>query len=156
MTLTDYTFQEKEVGRGLTNIDDCVDASIRRLEDYKEKRREGLITATRNNINNTRKNRTIIPRKQKWEEKQLYRRFNGLINNNSHEKNWTWLKKRNLKRETGFLLIATQTKAIWTNYIKVIINKTQQNSICRLYSDRDEIINHIREYSKLAQKEYRH
>ena len=36
------------------------------------------------------------------------------------------------------------------------IDKTQQNSKCRLYGDRDETINHIiSECSKLAQKEYR-
>ena len=35
------------------------------------------------------------------------------------------------------------------------IDKTQQNSKCRLYGDRDETINHISECSKLAQKEYK-
>ena len=45
---------------------------------------------------------------------------------------------------------------IRTNHIKVKIDKTQQNSKCRLCSDRDETINHIiSEYSKLAQKEYK-
>ena len=35
------------------------------------------------------------------------------------------------------------------------IDKTQQNSKCRLCSDRDETINHISECSKLPQKEYK-
>ena len=36
------------------------------------------------------------------------------------------------------------------------IDKTQQNSRCRLCSDRDETINHIiSECSKLSQKEYK-
>ena len=44
--------------------------------------------------------------------------------------------------------------AIRTNHIKARIDKTQQNSKCRLCSDRDETINHIiSECSKLAQKE---
>ena len=40
--------------------------------------------------------------------------------------------------------------------MKARIDKTQQNSICRLWSDRDETINHIiNECRKLAQKEYK-
>ena len=43
-----------------------------------------------------------------------------------------------------------------TNHIKARIDKTQQNSKCRLCGDRDEINNHIiSECSKLAQKEYK-
>ena len=141
----------KRGGRGLSSIEDSVDVSIQRLEDYIEKRGGRLITSTRNNTDNTRTNRTTITRKQKWEEKQLYGRFNGLINI-SHEKKWTCLRKGNLLRETGSLLIAEQYNTIRTNYIKA----RQQNSKCRLCGDRDETINHIMsECSKLAPKEYK-
>ena len=95
-------------------------------------------------------------RKQKWEGKQLYDRFKGLINNISHQKIWTWLRKGNRKRETESLRIAAQDNAIKTNHIKAKIDKTQQNSKCRLCGDRDETINPIiSECSKLAQKEYK-
>ena len=88
--------------------------------------------------------------------KQLYGRFKRLINNISHQKTWTWLRKGNLKRETESLLIAAQDNAIRTNHIKARIDKTQQNSKCRLCGDSDETINHIiSECSKLAQKEYK-
>ncbi len=50
--------------------------------------------------------------------KQLYGRFKHLINNISHQKTWTWLRKENFKRETESLLIATQGNAIRTNLIK--------------------------------------
>ena len=64
-------------------------------------------------------------------------------------------KKGNFKRETESLLIAAQDNAIRSNHIKARIDKTQQNSKCRLCGDRDETINHIiTECSKLAQKEY--
>ena len=54
------------------------------------------------------------------------------------------------------LLIAAQNNAVRTYQIKARIDKTQQNSKCRLYGDRDETINHIlSECSKLAQKEYK-
>ena len=69
---------------------------------------------------------------------------------------WTWLRKENLKREAESLLIAAQNNAIRTNYIKARIDKTQQNSRCRLCGEREETIIHIiSECSKLAQKEYK-
>ena len=74
----------------------------------------------------------------------------------SHEKRWTWLRKGNLKRETKSLLTAAQNSTIRTNHIKARIDKTQQNSKCRLYGDRHKTINHIiSEYCKLVQKEYK-
>ena len=100
-------------------------------------------------------NRMTITRKQKWEGKQLYGRFKRRMNNISHDKTWTWLRKENFKRETESLLIAAQNNAIRTNHIKARIDKTQQNSKCRLCGDRDETINHIiSECHKLAKKEY--
>ena len=91
--------------------------------------------------------------KQKWEGKHLYERFKRLINNISHDKTWTWLRKGNFKRETESLLMAAQNNALRTNHIKTRIDKTQQNSKCRPYVDRDETINHIiSECSKLAQE----
>ena len=145
----------KEGGRGIASIEDTVDASIQRLEDYIEKHERVLITAIRNDTDNTIDERMIKTRK-KWEGKQLYGRFKRLINNISHQKTWTWLRKGNLKRETESLLIAAQDNAIRTNHIKVRIDKTQQNSKCRLCGDKDETINHIiSECSKLAQKEYK-
>ena len=92
-----------------------------------------------------------ITTKQKWEEKQLYGRFKRIINTISHLE-----LARKMKRETESLLIAVQNNAIRTNHIKAGIDKTQQNSKCRLCGDRDEMINHIiSEYWKLAQNEYK-
>ena len=141
----------KEVGRGLASIEDSVDASIQRVEDYIQKHDRRLITALRNYTNNTNDNRMTISRKQKWERKQLTGRFKRLINNISHDKTRTWLRKGNFKRETEPFLIAAQNNTVRTNHIKARINKMQQNCKCRLCSDRDETINHIiSECSKLA------
>ena len=146
----------KQGGRGLTSIEDTVDASIQRLEDYIERHERGLITTIRVDTDNTINKRMTTTWKQKWEGKQLYGSFKRLINNISHQKTWTWLRKGNLKRVMESLLIATQDNAKRTNHIKARIDKTQQNSKCRLCSDRDETINHIiSECSKLAQKEYK-
>ena len=68
----------------------------------------------------------------------------------------TWLRKGNFKKETEALLIAAQDSAIRTNHIKARIDRTQQNSNCKLCGDRDENINHIiSDCSKLAQREYK-
>ena len=116
---------------------------IQRLKDYIQKHDGGLITAIRNDTDNTMDNRMTITRKQKWDGKQLYGRFKRLINNISHDKTWTWLRKGNFKRETESFLIAAQNNAIRTNHIKARIDKTQQNSKCRLCGDKDETINHM-------------
>ena len=50
----------KESGERLASIEDSVDASIQRLEDYYG---GGLITATRNDTYNTKANRWAITRK---------------------------------------------------------------------------------------------
>ena len=119
----------REGGRGLDSIEDSVDTSMQRLEDYIEKRGGRLITVTRNNTIDTRTSETTITRKQKWEEKQLYGRFKRLTSDISHEKTWTLLKKKgHLKREIESLLIAAQNNAIRTNHTKARIDKTQQNS----------------------------
>ena len=65
----------KEGGRGIASIEDSIDTSIQRLEDYIQKHEGGLITAIRNDTDNTLTNRMTIPRKQEWEGKQLYGRF---------------------------------------------------------------------------------
>ena len=61
-----YVFR-KEEGRGLASIEDPVDASIQRLEDYIEKHERGLITSIRKYTDNTTDDRMTISRKQKWE-----------------------------------------------------------------------------------------
>ena len=115
----------KEGGRGLASIEDSVDTFIQRLEDYIEQLERGLSTAIRNNTDNTKDKRMTKARKQKWKEKQLHARFKRLINNISHDKTWTWLRKGNFKRETESLRMVAQNSAIRTNLIKARIDKTQ-------------------------------
>ena len=143
---------KKEGGRELASIEDGVDASIQRLGDYIEKHEGGLITAVRN-ILTTRWPTEWQKQGNKNGKKNNSERFKRLINNISHQKTWTWLRKGIYKRETESLLIAAQNNAIKTNHIKTRKGKTQQNSKCRLCGDRDETINHIiSECSKLAQE----
>ena len=55
----------KEGGGGLASIEESIDASIQRLEDYIEKHERGLITAISNDTDNTIDNRMSTTRKQK-------------------------------------------------------------------------------------------
>ena len=57
--LIEYMYQERREKEDFASID----ASIQPLEDYIKKHGEGLTTATRNDTDNTKANRTTITRK---------------------------------------------------------------------------------------------
>ena len=57
-------------------IEDNIDASIQRFEDYIGERKRRLITATRNNTDYTRSKRKGVARKQKWGGKNSF----GVLN----------------------------------------------------------------------------
>ena len=85
---------KKEGGRGLTSIEDSVDASIQWLKDYIEKHEQGLITAIKDDAGNTMANRMTITRNKNG-KKNNYGRFKWLINNIPHDHTWTCLGKVN-------------------------------------------------------------
>ena len=150
MTLTDYMCQEKEE-EDLPALKTVL--TIRRLH-RKARGKTGHIHQKQYWLHEEEQNGNN--QKGKGEEKQFYGRFKRLTSDILHEKTWTWLRKWNLKRETESLLIAAQNNAIRTNQIKARIDKTQQNSRCRLCGDRDETINPIiSECSKLTQRDYK-
>ena len=62
----------KEGGSGLASTEDSDDASIQRIEDYIQEHERRLITATRNDTENTMNNRLTITRKQKREKTTLW------------------------------------------------------------------------------------
>ena len=132
MMLTDSVCQEK---REEVDLSALTTAWIHRYNNLKTTYKWAEVT--RNNTNDWSTSGTTIIRKQKWEE-QLYGHFKRLKGDLSHEKTLMWLRKGNLKRETEYLLIATQNNAISTKHIKARIDKTQQISRCTLYSKREE------------------
>ena len=98
------------------------------LNNNDKKRGGRLITAIRNNTDDTSISRAKITRNQKCDKKQLYGHSKQRTSGISHEKTWKWLKKGSLKRETESLVIAELNNAIKTNYVKAKTGKTQQNS----------------------------
>ena len=56
---------------------------------------------------------------------------------------WALLQNGDLKRETESLVVAAQNQSIQTNLVKVKINKSQKDSLCRVCGKVDESIDHI-------------
>ena len=73
-----------------------------------------MMTAIRNDTDNTMDNRMTVSRKQKWEENHS----KILINTHLTGENLDLAKKGNLKRETESLFIAAQDNTIRPNYIE--------------------------------------
>ena len=67
----------KEGGRGLASIEDSVDISIQWLEEYVEEH-GGVITAIKNNTDNTIDNRMTKTRKQKWKRNKQHLTWENL------------------------------------------------------------------------------
>ena len=112
-------------GRVLLWTDDCVDASIHRLEDCLNMNEERLIIADSNHFDNIRKNYTTKTGNQKWDEKPLYWYFKWQTGKIAHKKMWTQLLKGNLKGETESLLMEVQNNAKGATYIKAKIDEMQ-------------------------------
>ena len=61
-----------------------------------------------------------------------------------------------LKVQTEATICAAQEQALRTNHTKNKIDKTLENSFCRMFGERGETVHHIIcEYKKLAQGEYK-
>ena len=88
------------------------------------------------------------------EKKKLHGHFVQQTEEVGNEDRWQCLRNGILNRETESLIFPAQEQAIRTNVIKEKINKSQEQTICRMYSRADETLNHIvRECSRLAQRE---
>ena len=60
-----------------------------------------------------------------------------------------------MKRETESLIVAAQNQSVRRNLVKAEIDKSQEDSLCRMCRKVDESIDHIVSgCSKFAQKEY--
>ena len=85
----------------------------------------------------------------------LYWQFIRQTEHLADEQQWLWVKDGTLKIEMESLIMVVREQAIRTNLIKVKIDKTQQESKCRMFGQSDESASHIlSEFCKVAQKEY--
>ena len=69
---------------------------------------------------------------------------------------WAWLQNRDLKGETESLIVAAQNQSLKTNLVKTRTEKSQGNSLFRMFRKVDESTDHIvTGCSKFAWKEYK-
>ena len=95
-------------------------------------------------------------RLEDWEEKVLHAQDLRQTKEVRSDQCCAWLQNGDLKRETESLIVAAQNQSIRTNLVKAKIDKSQGDSLCRLFRKVDESIDHIVSgCSKFAQKEYK-
>ena len=153
----------KDGGRGLLGVEDTVHIASASLQRYvkcsTERLLSSLATLEGDEINEPEvdlKKQKRMEREESWKEKALHGQFLRQTDDVAGDSRWLWLKQGSLKRETESLILAAQEQAISTNAIKAYIDKSQEQSKCRMCGERDETVNHlVSECSKLAQREYK-
>ena len=128
----------KEGRRGLISIEDCVELAIRGLEVYADGSDERLIQAARGDKIDGLEAARVLKRSKKekksedWEEKNLHGQNFRQSKEVRSGQCWAWLQNRDLKRETESLIVAAQNQSIRTNLVKVKIDKSHGDSLCRV------------------------
>ena len=152
----------KKGERGLISIEDCVELAIRGLEVYVHGSEEGLKQAARGNKIDGLEAASVLKRSKKevkledWEEKVLHGQYLRQTKEVRSDQCWAWIQNEDLKKETESLIVAAQNQCIRTNLVKEKIDKSLEDSLCRVCRKVDESADHIVSgCSKLAQKEYK-
>ena len=153
----------REGGRGLMSVEDTVNLATIGLKRYVKESKEKLLVAARGDTENEEletenefKRKSRQERKANWKEKVMHGQFLRQTEDVTNRDQWLWLQEGSLKRETETLIMAAQEQAVRTNLVKAKIDKTQEDSTCRMGGKADERINHLlSECSKMAQKEYK-
>ena len=154
----------REGGRGLISAADAVTIAIVGLESYVRDSTESLIIAARNVVRRvTEEESPVAVKKQirekkmeNWRKKALHGQFLRETEVLPEVERWAWLRDGSIKRETETLILAAQEQSLRTNAIKAKIDRSQENSLCRLCKKSDETVRHIVSgCSRLAQKEYK-
>ena len=152
----------KEGGGGSISIEDCVELAIRGLEVYVHGSEERLIQAAGGDKIDGLEAARVLKRSKKekrledWKEKVLNGQYLRQTKKVRSGQCWAWLLNEDLKRETENLIVATKNQSIRTNLVKTKIDKSQEDSLCRVCRKVGESIDHIVSgCSKLAQKEYK-
>ena len=74
----------------------------------------------------------IEKRLEDWEEKVLHGQYLRQTKEIRSDQCWAWLQNGDLKRETKSLIVAAQNQSIRTNLVKTKIDKSQEDSLCRV------------------------
>jgi hypothetical protein len=151
-------------GRGLLQVKQTVEEEKRALSDYIKHSTENYLKEVAKEeilkVQETKKDyhkQEINARKERWQGKALHGQYLKDIEGKVDCDNiWNWLTKGELKKETEGFIMAAQDQALRTNAIKAKIDKTANDSKCRLCKDKEETVDHlISACSKIAQTDYK-
>ena len=151
-------------GRGLIQIKQTVEEEKRALEEYVSSSNEAALkkvakeklfeeTTTKKQF----KEEEMNIRRERWQCKPLHGQYLRDIEGKIDKENtWCWLKIRDLKKETEGFIMAAQDQALRTNTIRAKIDKTTEDSKCRLCKEKEESVDHlVSACSKIAQTDYK-
>ena len=151
-------------GRGLLQVKQTVEEEKRALNDYiknstenylKEVAKEEILRGQE-----TKKEyhkQEINTRKERWQGKALHGQYLKDIEGKVDcDNTWKWLTNGELKKEIEGFIIAAQDQALRINAIKTKIDKTANDSKCRLCKEKEETVDHlVSTCSKIAQTDYK-
>ena len=124
---------------------------------------ESLIIAARNVVRSiTEEESPVAVKKQirekkmeNWRKKALHGQFLRETEDLPEVEIWAWLRDGSIKKETETLILAAQEQSLRTNATKAKIDRSQDNSLCRLCEKADGTGRQIASgCSRLAQKKY--
>ena len=151
-------------GRGLLQVKQTVEEEKRALNDYIRNSTENYLKeVAKQEIlkgQETKKEyhkQEINTRKERWQGKALHGQYLKDIEGKVDcDNTWKWLTNGELKKETEGFIIAAQDQALRTNAIKTKIDKTANDSKCRLCKEKEETVDHlVSTCSKIAQTDYK-
>ena len=135
----------KDGGRCLIFIKDCVELAVRGLEVYGHGSEEWQLQAARGDrvdgleaidvLKKAKKEKRL----QDWEEKALNGHYLRQSKEVSGEQSRVRLRNGDLKRETESLILSAQNQSVRTNLVKVKVDKSQTDTLCRLCKKDDEV-----------------
>ena len=103
-----------------------------------------------------RKKRKMEERTEEVRGKGLHGQFFRQTDDVASDKTWLWLLQGHMKKETEGLLMAAENQSLRTNAVKAKIDRSQNDSLCRMCRQKEETVSHLLcECPKLAQKEYK-
>ena len=138
----------KKGGRGLVAIEDCVQLAILGLENYVQDSKERILSSARCEARERAtekdfKKQRREERRAELEGKALHGQFFRQTREIYDPESWGWLRDGELKKETEGLMMAAQTQSLRTNTIRANIDKTQEDSKCRMCKQEEETVSHI-------------
>ena len=151
-------------GRGLLQVKQTVEEEKRALSDYIKNSTENYlkeVTKEENlEVQETKKEyhkQEINTRKERWQGTALHGQYLKDIEGKVDcDNTWNWLTNGELKKETEGFIMAAQDQALRTNAIKTKIDKTANDSKCRLCKEKEETVDHlVSACSKIAQTDYK-